>query len=67
MDSLRYIGLDLHRDTISAAVLDSDGTLMLQSVLATRAARLLIFSVGSGARCMSPSKSAATRHGSTIF
>ncbi len=44
MDSIRYIGLDLHRDTISAAVLDSDGTLMMQSVLATRAAAILDFS-----------------------
>lgn len=43
MDSLRYIGLDLHRDTISAAVLDKDGKLMLQSVLATRAAAILDF------------------------
>ena len=43
MDSIRYIGLDVHRDTISAAVLDSDGTLMMQSVLATRAAAILDF------------------------
>lgn len=46
MDSLRYIGLDLHRDTISAAVLDKDGKLMLQSVLATRAAAILDFLQG---------------------
>jgi hypothetical protein len=46
MDSLRYIGLDLHRDTISAAVLDNDGTLMLQSVLATRAAAVTDFLSG---------------------
>jgi transposase len=41
MDSVRYIGLDVHRDTISAAVLDGEGKLLMQSVLATRAAALL--------------------------
>jgi hypothetical protein len=46
MDSIRYIGLDLHRDTISAAVLDNDGTLMMQSVLATRAAAVIDFLSG---------------------
>lgn len=43
MDSVRYIGLDVHRDTISAAVLDSEGKLLMQSVLATRAAAILDF------------------------
>jgi transposase len=43
MDSVRYIGLDVHRDTISAAVLDSQGKLLMQSVMATRAAALLDF------------------------
>jgi len=43
MDSIRHIGLDLHRDTISAAVLETDGTLMMQSVLATRAAAIIDF------------------------
>lgn len=43
MDSVRYIGLDVHRDTISAAVLDTEGRLLMQSVLATRAAAILDF------------------------
>lgn len=43
MDSLRYIGLDVHRDTISVAVLDEQGRLLMQSVLATRAAAILDF------------------------
>jgi hypothetical protein len=37
MCSIQYIGLDLHRDTISAAIPDSDGTVVMQSVLVTRA------------------------------
>lgn len=43
MDSLKYVGLDVHRDTISAAVLDGDGKLIMQSVLATHAAAILDF------------------------
>jgi len=43
MNSVRYVGLDVHRDTISAAVLDEAGRLVMQSVLATRAAAILDF------------------------
>jgi transposase len=43
MNSLRYVGLDVHRDTISVAVLDEGGRLIMQSVLATRAAAILDF------------------------
>jgi len=43
MNSLRYVGMDVHRDTISVAVLDESGRLMMQSVLATRAGAILDF------------------------
>ena len=43
MNSLRYVGMDVHRDTISVAVLDESGRLMMQSVLATRAGAVLDF------------------------
>ena len=43
MNSVRYIGMDVHRDTISVAVLDESGRMMMQSVLATRAAAILDF------------------------
>jgi len=46
MDGIRYIGLDVHRDTISAAVLNGEGKLMMQSVLVTRAAAILDFLQG---------------------
>jgi len=38
MDKIKYIGLDVHRDTISAAVLNESGRLIQQSVLMTRTA-----------------------------
>lgn len=37
----RYVGLDVHRDTISVAVRDSRGTLMLERVIPTSAAAVL--------------------------
>ena len=43
MDKIKYIGLDVHRDTISAAVLNESGRLIQQSILATRAAAILDF------------------------
>jgi hypothetical protein len=41
MNSVRYVGLDVHRDTISVAVLEESGRLVMQSVVATRAAAIL--------------------------
>ena len=66
MNSVRYVGLDVHRDTISVAVLDESGRLITQSVLATRAAAILDFIQGYGARYTSPSKKVRIRPGSTI-
>lgn len=43
MDSIKYVGLDVHRDSISVAVLNADGKLVMQSVLATHATAILDF------------------------
>ena len=43
MNSVRYVGLDVHRDTVSVAVLDESGRQIMQSVLATRAVAILDF------------------------
>jgi hypothetical protein len=37
MNDAKYIGLDVHQATISAAVLDSTGKLVIESVLETKA------------------------------
>jgi transposase len=42
-DSVRYVGMDVHRDTISVAVLNESGRLIMRSVLATRASAILDF------------------------
>jgi len=41
MDSVKYIGLDVHRDTISMAVVDQSGRLVMQSVIPTQASAIL--------------------------
>jgi hypothetical protein len=43
MNSIKYVGLDVHRDTISVAVLNAEGKLVQQSVLATHASAILDF------------------------
>src|SRR5271157_1529220 len=43
MNSIKYVGLDVHRDTISVAVLNADGKLEVQSVMATHAATMVDF------------------------
>src|SRR5208282_5252345 len=43
MDSIKYIGLDVHQSTISVAVLNADGKLVMQSVIATHATTILDF------------------------
>jgi len=48
MNDAKYIGLDVHQATISAAVLDSDGKLLMESILETKAATILQFVHGLG-------------------
>ena len=43
MNDAKYIGLDVHQATISAAVLDSTGQLMMESIVETKAATILQF------------------------
>ncbi len=46
MNSIKYVGLDVHQSTICVAVLDADGKLVMQSVLATHAAAIVDFCAG---------------------
>src|SRR6202162_5587561 len=43
MNDVKYIGLDVHQATISAAVLDSTGKLVMECVLETKADTILQF------------------------
>jgi transposase len=46
MDSVKYIGLDVHKDTISIAVLNSSGKPVIECVIETKASTLLQFFQG---------------------
>ena len=46
MNSEKYIGLDVHQATISVAVLDCTGKLVMESILETKAAIILEFFAG---------------------
>jgi hypothetical protein len=37
MDSTKYIGMDVHKETISIVVLNSAGKLVIESILETKA------------------------------
>src|SRR5499427_8035006 len=46
MSSEKYIGMDVHQATISVAVMDSQGKLIMESILETKASTLLEFFAG---------------------
>jgi transposase len=52
VNSEKYIGLDVHQATISVAVLDSTGKLVMESILETRAATILQFFAGLRGRLL---------------
>jgi len=46
MDSLKYIGMDVHKETISIAVLNSSGKLVMECVIETKSSTILQFIQG---------------------
>ena len=46
MTSVKYIGMDVHKETISIAVLNSSGKLLMQSIIETKASTILQFFAG---------------------
>ena len=46
MDSAKYIGMDVHKETISIAVMNSVGKMVMESILETKAATILQFIQG---------------------
>jgi hypothetical protein len=43
MNQEKYIGMDVHQATISVAVMDSSGKLIMECILETKAATILEF------------------------
>src|SRR6185503_12988761 len=46
MDSTKYIGMDVHQEAISIAVMNSAGKLVMESIVETKAATILQFIQG---------------------
>ena len=46
MDSIKYIGMDVHKDSISIAVMTSTGKLVMESVIETKAITVVQFIQG---------------------
>ena len=46
MNSIKYVGLDVHQSTISVAVLNAEGKLVMQSVVETRSTTIVDFLQG---------------------
>jgi len=46
MDNTKYIGMDVHKETISIAVLNSAGKLVVESVIETKASTIVQFIQG---------------------
>ena len=66
MNSEKYIGLDVHQATISVAVMDSNGKLVMESILETKAATILQFFAGLRGRYGDLSKKGPAPPGCTI-
>ena len=66
MNSIKYVGLDVHRDTISVAVLNAEGKRVMQCVLATQAKAIVEFFAGLRGTLHVSSKKARMRRGCTI-
>src|SRR5271169_1273065 len=46
MDSAKYIGMDVHKETISIAVLNASGKLVMESVIETKSLTIIQFIQG---------------------
>ena len=46
MDSIKYIGMDVHKEAIAIAVVNSSGKLVMECVIETKAITILDFLKG---------------------
>ena len=46
MESTKFVGMDVHKETISIAVMNSAGKLIMESIIETRAITILEFIQG---------------------
>ena len=66
MTSTKYIGLDVHKESISIVVLNSAGKVVMECVIETKAAPFCSLSTGWVEMCTSRLKKAPGLDGCTI-
>ena len=49
---IQYIGMDVHKEAVVIAVLNSSGKLVMESIVETKASSILQFIHGLRANCM---------------
>jgi hypothetical protein len=54
MDSTKYIGMDVHKESISIAVMNAGGKIVMECVIETKAGRFCSLSMGCAEMCTSP-------------
>jgi hypothetical protein len=62
MDSAKYIGMDVHKETISIAVMNSSGKLVMESVLETKACTIVQFIQGAVPQLCDDQQGSHARH-----
>jgi hypothetical protein len=63
--STKYIGLDVHKESISITVRNAAGKIVMESLIETKASMILQFIDGCAGICTSPLKKGLQRPGST--
>jgi len=53
MTSTKYIGMDVHKESISIAVMNSAGKIVMECVIETKANMICSLSMGCAATCRS--------------
>ena len=66
MSGEKYIRLDVHQATISVAVMDSQGKVVMESILETKASTILEFLAGLRGTLSLTFEEGLGQHGSTI-
>ncbi len=66
MNSTKYIGMDVHKESISIAVMNAAGKIIVECVIETKASTMLQFIQGCAGMCRSRLKKEPGRPGCTI-
>ena len=67
MTSTKYIGMDVHKESISIAVRNFAGKVVMESVIETKASMILQFIDGCAEICRSPLKKEPQPPGCTTY